>query len=217
MNTRLRRSRLARAKPIIGILGGIGAGKSTVARQFEALGCGLIDADALARAALAQNKVKKKLRAWWGDNVLDEKGVVNRAAIGKIVFGDPKQLKRLEGLIHPLVNAGRKRLRSVYQKRKAIRAIVDDTPLLLEKGMAKECDVLVFVKAPRNVRLARVKAVRGWTGAELARREKAQVGLDKKAQRADYVIDNSAGEGLSLAQVRHVLSQILQKHRSGND
>ncbi|MCC7407531.1 MAG: dephospho-CoA kinase [Phycisphaeraceae bacterium] len=202
---------MASPKPILGLTGGIGSGKSLVARQFASLGCAVIDADELAREALDSSAVQEQLRQWWGPEVIGEDGRVNRRVVAQKVFNNPQELARLEGLVHPRVHAGRERLRGQYQADPAVVAIVEDCPLLLEKGIDAGCDVVVFVDAPKPLRLARVAASRGWSEAELDRREKNQWPLDKKVQRADYVIKNDAGEQECLTQTRRVLSQILHR------
>jgi dephospho-CoA kinase len=94
-----------------------------------------------------------------------------------------------------------------------VKAVVWDTPLLLETGLDRECDVVVFVNVPREIRLERIKRNRGWTAEEVARREKSQIGLDKKAAIADYCINNSGDEVASLHQVQRVLSNLfMNKH-----
>ena len=93
----------------------------------------------------------------------------------------------------------------------AVRAIVQDIPLLLEKRLDSGCDVLVYVDAPKTVRLERVERERGWSAADLERREKKQMPLDTKRDRAHYVVDNSVGKSVCLDQVRRILSQILHE------
>ena len=201
----------AKSKPVIGLLGGIGSGKSTVARAFASLGCGVIDADELGKMVLKQKFVLQHLQEWWGPGVIGPDGLLNRAVVSQIVFKDKTQLSRLENLVHPRVDEARLAFHEKYQKDPNIKAIVEDSPLLLEKGMEFRCDVLVFVDAKLATRLTRVKANRGWSADELAKREKHQIGLDIKAKRADYVVDNNGGEAECLSSVRHVLSQILQE------
>jgi len=195
-------------KPVIGLLGGPGAGKSTVARAFAAHGCGVIDADRLAADALASAPAVQKVRQWWGGGVVDAAGNPDRAAIGRIVFRDATQRRRLEGLIHPIVHAERARLRGQMQRDGGLVAIIEDCPLLLESGLESECDKLVFVHAPREQRLARLAGSRGWDAAELERRERSQMALDIKRSRADYVVDNSDGTDLH-GQTRHILHETL--------
>ena len=197
-------------KPVIGLAGGIGSGKSLVATQLASAGCAVIDADQLAKQALDQPESRKQLVDWWGPQILDKQGRVDRHAVGQIVFDDPDQLHRLEQWIHPQVHQARHQLHQRYQQDVDSVAIVEDCPLLFETGLDKQCDKTIFVQTSRENRLRRLAQTRGWSDQELARREKNQIGLDKKAQKADYIVVNDAGEDECLSQVRRVLSQILQ-------
>jgi dephospho-CoA kinase len=179
-------------KPIIGIVGGIGSGKSYVASLFGELGCMVIHSDDQVREAYADPRVRMRLREWWGDRVLDSSGGVNRSAIAEIIFRDEGERKKLEQLLHPLVAKRRDELMASAPD--SVVAFVWDTPLLAETGLDKVCDAIVFVDAPQEVRLARV-AGRGWPAEELLRREILQMPLDKKRGISHYVLDNSA-EGL---------------------
>lgn len=196
-------------KPVIGLTGGVGSGKSLVARQLAALGCAVIDADQLALQALNHPDVRDQVVQWWGPQVIADDGTVDRRSVGQIVFRDPSQLQRLEGLIHPRVRESRGRMRARYQSDPSCVAIVEDCPLLIEKKIDQDCDVVLFVNSSLENRLERVKTHRAWSADELARREKSQLPLDIKAQQADYVIDNNAGEDECLSHVRRVFSQIL--------
>ena len=199
-----------RQVPRIGLLGAPGSGKSLVAGQLASLGCVVIDSDVLAKRALDEPAVIEQLSAWWGDRVLADDGRIDRGAVAGIVFEDREQLDRLESLIHPIVHAGRAALRAKALADPSVRAIVEDSPLLIESGIDRECDVLIFVDAPLSVREARVSRTRGWGPEQLARREKNQMPLDMKRERADYVISNDAGEAHCLEQTRRVLSRIIQ-------
>jgi dephospho-CoA kinase len=198
------------AVPCIGLMGGPGSGKSLVARQMASLGCVVIDSDALAKQALSEPAVLKQVEAWWGPEVITSQGLADRAALAGIVFDDPRQRERLEGLIHPIVHARRAELRQEALARPQTRAIVEDSPLLIEAGIDRQCDVLVFVDAPRSIRQERLARTRGWDPLELDRREKSQLPLDSKRERADYVIRNDAGEAHCLEQTRDVLSRIIR-------
>jgi len=196
-------------KPVIGLLGGIGAGKSFAARQFALLGCAVIDSDELATTALGDPDVRRQVADRWGLQVLDESGRVDRKALAQLVFKDADELQLLEQMIHPKVHELRSNLRRQYQADPAVPAIVEDCPLLLEKDLVDQCDVIVFVDADRPLRLQRV-AERGWSDKELAQREKNQLALDAKADISDHIIDNSADEAHCARQVRGVFSLILQ-------
>ena len=198
-----------RAKPVIGIIGGIGSGKSAVAGLFSREGCAVIDSDALAHDVIQSPEVKAELRQWLGVGILDEQGRVNRKAVGKLVFADPKKLERLNGLIHPRIGRLRDGLMVRYMADAAVKAVVWDTPLLRETGLDRECDVVIFVKATEENRRERVAKTRGWSAEELKKREKSQIGLDKKAEIADYCIDNNGDEVASLLQVQQVLSHLF--------
>lgn len=193
-------------KPIIGIVGGIGSGKSFVARLFGELGCLVVHSDDLAHAAYADPAVAGTVRQWWGDGVIATDGRVDRAAIGRIVFADAAQRQRLEALLHPIVDSIR-RDRMTAAPADAT-AYVWDSPLLFETGLDARCDATVFVEASPQVRLARV-AARGWDAAELARREKSQWPLDKKRDLSDYVLDNTADAAQTREHVSRLLSRIL--------
>lgn len=195
-------------KPIIGIAGGIGSGKSFVARAFGEMGCAVIDSDAQVTAAYAEPSVRRTLREWWGDGILRPDGTVNRAAIAQRVFNDSDERRRLEGLIHPRVAELRRLQMQAAALDPQVVAFVWDTPLLFEAGLSRECDAVVFVDAPADLRLARVSQARGWDQAELQRRENLQWPLDRKREISDYVVQNTADTGDIRRQVRDVLSRI---------
>jgi dephospho-CoA kinase len=197
------------ARPIvIGLAGGIGAGKSLVARVFAELGCVVIDSDAEAKAALDRPEVRRRLVEWWGSGVVGADGKVDRAEVAKIVFTDEAARRRLEALVHPLVKAARDAAVARASAAGA-PAVVVDAPLLFEAGVDKECDVVVFVDAPRAARLARVKATRGWDEPELDRRERAQWGLDVKRPLADYVVVNDRDPGELRGRVGAIFHRII--------
>lgn len=196
--------------PVIGLLGAPGAGKSTVARVFAELGCGVVDADRLSHEAIQSEPARQQLRAWWGGGVFRDDGSVDRAAVGRIVFNDKAQLQKLEALLHPLVHAGRARERQRLTADPDTVAIIEDTPLLLESGMQDQCDALVFVDCPREVRLRRLSETRGWDEQQTKKREQNQAPLDTKRQTADYVISNDQDLSLVREQARRVLNQLIK-------
>jgi len=198
-------------KPVIGIVGGIGSGKSFVARLFGEFGCVVIDSDAQARAAYRDPLIRETIRAWWGDEVFLPGGEINRPAVAKKVFGDEGERRRLEGLIHPWVDAARRSEMSAAANDPQVVAYVWDTPLLFEAGLATQCDAVVFVDAPIEQRVRRVRETRGWDEAELLRRQKSQWPLDKKRRISDYVVTNTADADYARGQVREVLSRILAR------
>jgi dephospho-CoA kinase len=198
-------------KPIIGIAGGIGSGKSAVARWFGEEGCLVIDSDAVARETYRRPEVIQRVKDWWGPRVLQPDGQVSKAAIAELIFSDPEQRKNLEGLIHPLVHKARETLMAQKAEDAQILAFVWDTPLLFEAGLNWQCDAVVFVESPPELRQERVARERGWTKEQLIQRENLQWPLDKKREISDYVVVNTADAEYARGQVRQVLSRILAR------
>ncbi len=195
---------------VIGVAGGIGSGKSAVAECFARLGCAVIDSDKEARALLLRDDVKAELVSWWGSDILDAHGEVDRSAVAKIVFADPRERRRLEGLTHPLLRTNRERVKAAAVSAGA-PAVILDAPLLFEAGLGEECDAVVFVDAPREIRLNRVREHRGWDEEELARREKSQLPLEEKRSRSDYVVRNDRDEASLHERVSRILDEILTR------
>jgi dephospho-CoA kinase len=190
-----------RGPVVVGLAGGIASGKSRVAQAFAKLGWAVVDSDAQVAAQLARPEIAQTLASWWGPGVLDAQGMVDRRAVGKIVFSDPAQRQRLEALLHPLIARTRQEvirdaaLATRQSGAAAPRGVVLDAPLLFEAGLDRECDAVVFVDASHADRLERVRRNRGWDAEELARREAAQWPLDKKRARCRFVVHNPAQRG----------------------
>jgi dephospho-CoA kinase len=193
--------------PVIGLAGGIGSGKSEVARILGDHNLLVIDADREAKEALDRPEVLGQLVQWWGKRVVDDTGRVDRKAVADIVFRDEGERRRLEALVHPIVRANRK---SVIERamREGLAGVVIDAPLLFESGSDADCDYIIFIDAPPAQRLARVKASRGWSAEEMHRRENAQIPLQEKRRRADIVIVNDADREALRERVREALGQM---------
>jgi len=205
----LTRVRAKRIKPIIGLTGGIGAGKSSVARILQSLGAAVIDSDRIAHEELSDLEVIATLRAWWGDEVCPSSDGVDRKALATIVFNDPAELDRLEKLLYPRIHRRREQLVAGYQADPAVRAIVLDAPKLYEAGLGDYCDAVIFVEADWSVRVRRVAASRGWTEDELRRRENLQNLLDTKRANADHVVINHANLDQLRTEVERVFASVL--------
>ena len=185
------------SKPTIGIAGGIAAGKSLVAKIFEQLGGRTIDSDDLVHRELALPEVIERYRAWWGDRICNSDGTIDRNAVANIIFNDPDQHARMEAFLYPRLEDRRRALTEEYRGDSDVVAIVLASPLLYEVGLDKVCDVVVFVDADRNLRLARARRNRGWSEQEFQRRENLQKPLDKKRDAADHkVVNNSTTDAL---------------------
>lgn len=196
-------------KPIIGLAGGIGSGKSTVAAMLAELGAAVICSDQLSHQELNSPEVLATLMGWWGRDILRSDGSANRAAIRTRVQAEPEARRRLEGLLHPRIAVARHRLTEAAAADPNVRAVVWDSPLLFETGLDRECDAIVFVEAGREQRLARVTRERGWTPEELERFEQAQKPLDFKREHADYIVSNNSDKDAVRQEVAGVFSRIL--------
>jgi dephospho-CoA kinase len=196
-------------KPIIGIVGGIGSGKSFIARLFGEIGGLVIDSDSQIRQAYEDSQIRKILKQWWGDGVFKADGQVDRRAIAGRIFSDESQRRNLEGLLHPWVADQRDRLMAETAENPEVKAFIWDTPLLFETGLNRQCDAVVFVDCPVEIRQKRVLDTRGWDANEIIRREKLQWPLDKKKKMSHYVAVNTADAAAGRSQVREILSRIL--------
>lgn len=194
---------------VIGLTGSIAAGKSAAASIFRELGCVVVDSDADARAALDLPEVRESLVSWWGGEILTPDGKVDRKAVGQIVFAKPEERARLERLVHPIVRRTRDSLIAQAASSGA-SVVVADVPLLFEAGVDAECDLTVYVDAPRELRLARAKE-RGWDDAELERREAAQLPVAEKLKRADERIVNAGSLDELKASIRDVLARASRR------
>lgn len=178
----------------VGLTGGIGAGKSAVARRLAAHGAVVVDADAVAREVVAAGTQGglARVRAEFGAGVLAADGSLDRAALGSFVFADPDARKRLEGITHPLIGS---RTADLVRAAEAAGAtvLVHDVPLLVEAGLAPAYDVVVVVEAPEALRLQRLEG-RGVPEADARRRIAAQASAADRRAVASYVVDNAGSE-----------------------
>lgn len=196
--------------PVIGLVGGIGSGKSTVARAFAELGCLVSDSDEAVRELLTKPDVIERLVSWWGEKILDAQGQINRSAVADVVFKDPEERIRLEGLIHPMLRQSRQDLirRAIDQD---APGVIIDAPLLFEAGVDAECDTVVFVDTPKRIRQQRVRETRNWDEQELDRRESAQMPVDEKQRRSDWTVNNAGDKSDLRARVQRILDEIRSK------
>jgi dephospho-CoA kinase len=191
--------------PIIGIVGGIGSGKSLVAASMQRLGGHLINADQLGHEALEQPGLKAQLVKRWGNSILDAQGKTDRKKVGRIVFADAAELRALEGLVFPFIEA---RILAEMERARSIgdvQFIILDAAIMLETGWSKHCDKVIFVESPREIRLQRLLTHRGWDEKEVDRREKAQMPIDEKRLHADAIVLNDGEPEKVAKQVKDTL------------
>ncbi|MEQ8211233.1 MAG: dephospho-CoA kinase [Lacipirellulaceae bacterium] len=200
---------------IIGLVGGVASGKSTVAAAFAELGAVVLDADKMAHAALEDPSVREQLVERWGDVILSPDGNVDRQAIAKRVFGEDVKAREerdfLEGLLHPKIRAKAEvKIAELADSQVSTtpKAVVIDAPLLLEAGWEKICEFLVFIDTPEANRKTRA-GDRGWSQEDFSRRESAQLPIAKKRETATHIIDNSGSTEDLRREVEQVWLQIV--------
>ena len=201
----------SRRSTVLGVLGGIAAGKSEVARLLAGPGGMVLDADALAREAIDSPAVLARLREGFGAAAIGPDGRADRGFLAERIFSDAAARKLLEGWIHPLVRA--KILAGLEAaEARGVERVVLDVPLLLENdaehGFARACDHLVFVDASAAERDRRARASRGWPPGEVARREAAQMPLAEKRRRARWVIRNEGSPEELRSAVQRILDEL---------
>jgi dephospho-CoA kinase len=178
---------------IIGLVGGIASGKSAVSAALARRGAVVFDADKIGHRVLDEPEVRDELVARWGAGILDVNHRVSRDAVAERVFGDSPETAAerdfLEQTLHPRI---RQRILAEINQlpNEAAPAVVIDAPLLLEAGWGQVCQAVIFIDAPREIRLARARQ-RGWTADEFSRREAAQMPIEEKRRHATHIIHNA--------------------------
>ena len=193
------------AKPVIGLVGGIGSGKSLVAAEFAKHGGRIVSGDEAGHEALRQPEIVAQVEKRWGRAVLDQKGEVIRRKVGAIVFADLAERQALEALVFPFIGQRLPEQIAAAQADPAVRFVVLDAAIMLEAGWNNVCTKLVYVDVPREQRLERIARQRGWTEKEVTARESAQWSIEDKAKRADERIDNSGSPEETARQVAELL------------
>jgi dephospho-CoA kinase len=205
---------------VIGVAGGVGSGKSMVSQRLGALGAAVLEADRVGHDVLREPEVKGAIRRRWGEGVFGPDGEVDRRRVASIVFAPPPEgppeLIYLEQLTHPRIGEHLRRSVDRIARQRQHPVLVLDAALLIEAGWDVLCDKILFVEAPRAVRLARARQ-RGWTRAEFEAREAAQAPLDHKRARADIVIDNSSTPEYTSRQLEPVWHRLTSDPCGGSD
>lgn len=200
----------------IAITGGAGSGKSTVARMFQELGAEVLDADELAREAVAVGQPAwQELRRLYGDDYFNPDGTLNRSRLAQLVFADPEARRRLDELIHPRVAEGI-RARLAELARRGVPLVLVEVPLLYETGREGGFDRVIVVSAPEAERLRRLRERDRRGEAEIRGILKAQWPLPDKVARADYVVDNGGDLGLTRQQVKNIWAELKNQLDTGS-
>jgi dephospho-CoA kinase len=192
-------------KIVIGILGGIGSGKSSVAQEFARLGCGVIEADSMVRQLLEDKNIVQTITEAFGTDILSN-AKVDRIKLSEKVFQDSESVERINKIIHPHVLLKTEMLIEELNNSEKVKAIVLDIPLLAEVGWIKRCDKIVFVDCKYQIRAQRTLKKGGFSEKQLKKRENFQISLDKKAKIADYILDNNSCLSALAEQVFRIFS-----------
>jgi dephospho-CoA kinase len=193
--------------PVLGLIGGIGSGKSAVAAAFARRGAVVIAGDQLGHEALKQPAIRRQVAEHFGPGVLDASGDIDRRRLAAIVFADDERRRVLERLVHPYIVGRIEEEIARARANSTVPLIVLDAAILLEAGWHRVCDRLLFVHAPDAVRQQRLAGQRGWSEQQVRDREHAQWSLEEKKCRADFVLDNSGGAEQLEQQVESLMRQ----------
>jgi dephospho-CoA kinase len=195
---------------LIGLTGGIAAGKSAVAEHWVKLGAIEIDADVLAREVVAKGTPgAKQVASQFGSEYFVD-GELDRKKLGQLVFGNPEKLAELEAIIHPLV---KQRARELIAAVPETAIVIYTVPLLVEAQVELPFDAVVTIEAPEDERVKRLVKNRGMTEAEALSRIRAQATPLERATRADHILSSNQ----SLALLLHDAEVLFQKFVLANE
>lgn len=197
-------------KPVIGLTGPTGAGKSTVAAAFRKQGCVIVDADKAARGVADRPECLAKLENAFGSDILAADGRLNRHALAGLAFASPEETEKLNGIMHPAIfTECSQRLAAACAS--DCRAVILDAPLLFESGAERLCTATVAVITPDVSRMKRIMARDGITEDEAKARMAVQHGNDYYRNRADYLFDGSTDWSVFDEVTGALLDRILRE------
>ncbi|MEU2752739.1 dephospho-CoA kinase [Streptomyces albidoflavus] len=198
---------------IVGLTGGIGAGKSEVSRLLVEHGAHLVDADRIAREVVEPGTpgLAAVVEAF-GESVLAADGSLDRPRLGEIVFADPERRAVLNGIVHPLVGARSAELQSQAPQD---GVVVHDVPLLTENGLAELYDLVIVVDVEPATQVERLVRSRGMSEEEVRARMAAQAGREERLAVADIVIDNEVSLDALRGRVAEVWAELDARAKAG--
>lgn len=194
---------------VIGLTGGIGSGKSTIAKVFAELGATIIDLDSLGHEVLKNNSiVREKLIYSFGAGIINEKGEIERSRLGRLVFANPGYLMQLNSIVHPpLIELADQRIKFGLTRNEIV---VLDAALLIECNMTGMTDAVVLIYASEDTQLQRL-IERGFSAEDALGRIRAQMKFEEKRIYADYIIDNNSSLNEAIKQTNDIWKQIIGK------
>lgn len=190
---------------VVGLTGGIGSGKTTVARLLETMGCILYNSDDRAKELYFDAGVKAEVIGLLGPQAYSESGALNKAHISENVFSDQALLQKLNGIIHPAVKKDFER----FAMRHSRQIVIKESAILFETGIYKELDATILVTAPLHEKIRRVMARNGVPKEEVEKRMQAQWTDEQKIPLADHVIGNANNQAL-IPQALEILAKLRE-------
>ena len=201
------------AVPVVGIVGGVGAGKSSVVRQLNTLRLFIIDADQIGHDVLRRADIRDDLVAAFGAAILNSTGAIDRQKVARLVFGTSAEhghrRQTLNRIVHPRIHE--EISSQLEQAPEDTDVIILDAALLLEAGWASSCDAVIFIDTPVELRRQRVLENRGWSADEHARREATQMALSQKRAASRFIVDNSGTPEIAASQMEQALRRLIQE------
>jgi len=192
---------------LVGLTGGVGSGKSTVAAMLRELGATVVDADEAAHAVYEPGTQGfAAVVREFGEKFVSD-GRIDRKRLGELVFKDADARQRLNVIVHPLVREWMA-ARTAEAAERGAGVVVQDVPLLFENGLERLFPVVVLVWVPREVQIDRLVSGRGFSRERASEVIAAQMPIDEKRARAQHVIDNSGATELTLAQVQRLWEEL---------
>jgi dephospho-CoA kinase len=187
---------------IIGLTGGIGSGKTTIANYIKSLGIPVYIADDEAKKLLTNDTIQRKIKNTFGETIFVN-NILSKEKLSKIVFNDPDKLKKLNSIIHPAVKAHFKEWLEDYKK---VPMVVKEAAILFESGSDQDCDAVITVVAPINTRIERVENRDNISKEEVLNRIKNQWTDEMRLEKSDYSIENN-----DLTKAFQQVDEILKK------
>jgi dephospho-CoA kinase len=204
---------------IVALTGGIGSGKSTVARMFEDEGAYVIDFDYLARVVVKPDKPAwRDIVAYFGPEILSPDRTLNRSALAEIVFSDDESRKALEGFTHHRIFEESDALVKAIKRKDPCSVVIIDFPLLFELSLNEKFDKVILAYVPRGVQIKRIVERDGLTKEEVEKRLNVQISIEEKRSLSDYIINSEEGLNDTRNQVRKVIHELkeLAKKKEGD-
>lgn len=198
----------------VGLTGGIGTGKSTVDELFRKKGAYIIDFDALAHAAEDPGSTAwKEIVAYFGREILNDDGTINRERLGNIVFRDSEKLQKLNSIVHPAVFDKWKRRVEAIRLERDDAIIISDIPLLIEVSWYEYVDIVILVYISPEEQIKRIMKRNGYTRIEATDRLNSQMPIDEKVPYANFIIHNEGSMGETEKIVNDIWGKLLEREK----